>query len=143
VREFLAGKFGFHLRLMLANKDSVDEHAPAFRLIMDFLNDHISRLIRLLTLRPRHLVVSLPLSMPRTPKGHKRPADVIRNAVTIMRNATGEIEESGTTEDGRSKAAVELGRKGGAARAKSMTRKRRVEIAKKAARSRWVKVEKP
>ena len=81
--------------------------------------------------------------MPKTPKGYKRPADVIANAVTVMKIATGEMEESGTTKDGRSKAAVELGRKGGVARAKSMTRKRRVEIAKKAARSRWIKVEKP
>ncbi len=79
--------------------------------------------------------------MPKGPKGQKRPADVISNAVTVMKIATGEIEE--LTEDGKSKAAVELGRKGGAARAKSMTRKRRVEIAKKAARSRWVKAEKP
>ena len=75
--------------------------------------------------------------MPRTPKGHKRPADVISNAVTIMKIATGEIDESGTTEDGRSKAAVELGRKGGLARAKSLSAKKRTEIAKRAAQSRW------
>ena len=75
--------------------------------------------------------------MPRTPKGHKRPADVISNAVTIMKIATGEIDESGTTEDGRSKAAVELGRKGGLARAKSLSAKKRTEIAKRAAHSRW------
>jgi hypothetical protein len=48
--------------------------------------------------------------MPRTSKGHKRAADAIGNAVHVMRIATGEIEESGQTEDGRSKAAVELGR---------------------------------
>ena len=50
--------------------------------------------------------------MPRTPKGHKRPADAIGNAVHIMKVATGEIDESTQTEDGKSKAAVELGRKG-------------------------------
>jgi hypothetical protein len=31
--------------------------------------------------------------MPRGPKGEKRPADVIGNAVHIMRIATGETEE--------------------------------------------------
>ncbi len=34
--------------------------------------------------------------MPRGPKGEKRPADVIGNAVHVMRIATGEIEESKT-----------------------------------------------
>ena len=74
--------------------------------------------------------------MPKTPKGAKRPADVISNAVHVMRLATGEIDET-LTEDGKSKAAVELGRKGGAARAKSLSAKKRREIAKLAARSRW------
>jgi hypothetical protein len=32
--------------------------------------------------------------MPRGPKGEKRPADVIGNAVHVMRIATGEIEDS-------------------------------------------------
>src|SRR6476619_5005277 len=31
--------------------------------------------------------------MPRGPKGEKRPADVIGNAVRVMRIATGEVEE--------------------------------------------------
>jgi hypothetical protein len=74
--------------------------------------------------------------MPRTPKGHKRPADVIANAVTVMKIATGEIEESGTTEDGKSKAAVELGRKGGLARAKALSQRRRKQIARIAANAR-------
>ena len=71
------------------------------------------------------------------PKGQKRPADVISNAVHVMRIATGEIEEK--TEDGKSKAAVELGRKGGLARAKSISKARRVAIARKGARSLWSK----
>lgn len=75
--------------------------------------------------------------MPKTPKGHKRPADVISNAVHVMRIATGEIDESAATEDGKSKAAVELGRKGGVARAKSLSTRKRREIAKKAAHARW------
>jgi hypothetical protein len=41
------------------------------------------------------------------------------------------------TQDGKSKAAVELGRKGGAARAKKLTKQRRSAVAKKAARIRW------
>jgi len=74
--------------------------------------------------------------MPRGPKGEKRPADVVGNAVHVMRIATGEIEDA-VPDDGKDKAAQALGRKGGAARAKAMTPKRRAEIAKKAAASRW------
>lgn len=77
--------------------------------------------------------------MPKTPKGHKRPADVVSNAVHVMKIATGEIEEAGTTEDGRNKAAVELGRKGGAARAAVLPKARRVEIARRAAAAKWGK----
>jgi hypothetical protein len=76
--------------------------------------------------------------MPRGPKGEKRPADAIGNAVHVMRIATGEIEET-TTADGKNAAAVALGRMGGKARAEGMTAKRRKEIAKKAAKSRWGK----
>ena len=75
--------------------------------------------------------------MPKGPKGQKRPADVIGNAVQVMKIATGQIEESATTEDGKSKAAVELGRKGGFARAKSISRVERVRIATRAATTRW------
>jgi hypothetical protein len=75
--------------------------------------------------------------MPRGPKGEKRPADVIGNAVHIMRIATGEIDESSLTSDGKNAAAVALGRMGGKARAKGMSAKRRREIAKKAAATRW------
>jgi hypothetical protein len=74
--------------------------------------------------------------MPRGPKGEKRPADAIGNAVMIAKIATGDI----TTEDGKNAAAVALGRMGGKARAAGMTAKRRKEIAKKAAASRWSKV---
>lgn len=84
-------------------------------------------------------MVSLPLSMPRTPKGHKRPADVISNAVQVMKLATGEDEESETNEDGKNKAAVALGRKGGAARAVALSGAKRKAIAKQAAKARWGK----
>jgi len=76
--------------------------------------------------------------MPTGPKGEKCPADVIGNAVKVIRIATGEeIEE--LPDDGKDPAAKALGAKGGAARAKSMTPARRAEIAKKAAAKRWEK----
>ena len=75
--------------------------------------------------------------MPTGPKGQKRPADVIGNAVKIARIATGEEEDDAPVDDGKDKAAQALGRKGGKARAESMTPERRAEIAKKAAQSRW------
>ncbi len=77
--------------------------------------------------------------MPRGPKGEKRPADVIGNAVHGMRVATGEIDETATTDDGKNAAAVALGRMGGKARAAGMTAKKRKEIAQKAAAKRWSK----
>lgn len=79
--------------------------------------------------------------MPTGPKGQKRPADVIGNAVHVMRIATGEIEEGAPPDDGKDSAAVSMGKRGGAARAKSMTPERRAEIAKKAAAKRWGGVE--
>ena len=75
--------------------------------------------------------------MPTGPKGQRRPADVISNAVHVMRIATGEIEEPPLTDDGKNAAAVALGRKGGVARARSMTKAKRVAVAKKAAAARW------
>ena len=74
--------------------------------------------------------------MPKGPKGEKRPADVIGNAVKVMRIATGEENES-LTEDGKDKAAVSLGRRGGKARAGNLSAKARTEIARKAAKARW------
>jgi shikimate 5-dehydrogenase len=56
-----------------------------------------------------------------------------------MKIATGEIEETATTDDEKNKAAVELGRKGGAARAVALSGAKRRAIARKAARSRWTK----
>ena len=74
--------------------------------------------------------------MPTGPKGEKRPADVIGNAIKIARIATGE-EEDAAPDDGKNKAAQELGRKGGKARSDSMSAEKRAEIAKKAAAKRW------
>ena len=77
--------------------------------------------------------------MPTEPKGEKRPADVTSNAVHVMRIATGEIEEGAPADDGKDPAAVSMGKRGGVARAKSMTPERRAEIAKAAAAKRWSK----
>jgi hypothetical protein len=75
--------------------------------------------------------------MPRGPKGEKRPADVIGNAVRVMRIATGEE----TDDAAPANPAAEMGRKGGQARAKALTAEQRREIAKKGAASRWSKPE--
>jgi hypothetical protein len=72
--------------------------------------------------------------MPRGPRGQKRPADVIGNAVKVMRIATGEETEE---IDHMKSAAAELGSRGGKARAASMSPARRKEIAQRAASRRW------
>jgi hypothetical protein len=76
--------------------------------------------------------------MPTGPKGTKRPTDVVGNAVRVMQILTGEAEDE-PADDGKDKAAQALGRKGGPARAKSLSPERRSEIAKAAAAKRWNK----
>jgi hypothetical protein len=75
--------------------------------------------------------------MPKGAQGQKRPADVIGNAVHVMRIATGEIAED-ALQTGK-----EYARKGGLVsgpkRAAKLSKKRRPEIARKAARPRWAK----
>ena len=74
--------------------------------------------------------------MPKGPNGEKRPADAVGLAVLIGRIATGEVDDV-TPDDGKDKAAQAMGKKGGAARASSMSAERRAEIAKAAAAKRW------
>jgi hypothetical protein len=78
-------------------------------------------------------------TMPKGPKGQRRPADVIGNAVHAMRLATGEVSEGASRpeDEGKDPAAVSLGRRGGAARAQKLNKKQRADIAKNAARKRW------
>lgn len=76
--------------------------------------------------------------MPRGPQGQKRPADVVGNAVKVMRIATGEEEEE-YEDDGKDPAAKALGAKGGKARAAKLTPEQRSEIAHLAAEARWRK----
>jgi hypothetical protein len=71
--------------------------------------------------------------MPRGPKGEKRPADVIGNAVKVMRIATGEEQEDRGAVPNRAKG----GRKGAKARTRSLTPQQRSEIASTAAAARW------
>jgi hypothetical protein len=73
--------------------------------------------------------------MPRGPKGEKRPADVIGNAVHVMRIATGEIEETVGKVPNRAKG----GRKGAKVRARVLSAQERSEIARAAAAARWKK----
>ena len=74
--------------------------------------------------------------MPRGPRGEKRPADVIGNAVRVMRIATGEETEE---LDSVKSAAAELGSRGGKARAAKLSTDERKRIAQKAAATRWQK----
>jgi hypothetical protein len=71
--------------------------------------------------------------MPRGPKGEKRPADSVQNAMLVARIATGEAVEEFDSKS----AAAQLGSLGGKARAAKLSPKKRKEIAKKAAAKRW------
>lgn len=74
-------------------------------------------------------------------KHRKRPRDPNQLAKFIVDIATGQVEDREPTpeERGKDPAAVALGRKGGKARAKKMSTKDRVAIAKRAAEQRWRK----
>jgi hypothetical protein len=74
---------------------------------------------------------------PTGPKGERRPADVIGNAVKIMRIATAEIEETGR--DPAKELHRKGGLKGGKARAAALSPEQRHEIASQAAAARWKK----
>jgi hypothetical protein len=74
--------------------------------------------------------------MPKGPRGQKRPADTVANAIRVAKILTDEIEED-TGDSGKDKAAPALGRKGGAARQAELSPERRAEIARKAAAKRW------
>jgi hypothetical protein len=75
------------------------------------------------------------------PKHPKRPRDPAQLAKLIVDIATGEVEDRNPTpeERGVDPGASAKGRKGGPARAASMSPERRSEIAKAAAAKRWKK----
>ena len=74
------------------------------------------------------------------PKRSSRPRDANQLAKFIADVATGTAELP-KTDEGKDPAAVALGRKGGLkggkARAEALSKRRRAEIAKKAAAARW------
>ena len=72
-------------------------------------------------------------------KNPKRPRDPNQLAKLMVDILTGDVEDRERTpeERGIDPAASAMGKKGGPARAASMTPERRVEIAKKAAARRW------
>lgn len=72
--------------------------------------------------------------MPRGPQGQKRPADTVGNAVRVAKIATGEVVE---LESEPTSGKARSGKAGGTARAKSLTKERRSEIARQAAQARW------
>ena len=76
-------------------------------------------------------------------KINKRPTDLNQRAKSIGDIATGEVEETKEEKDAIKAAASALGLKGGLkggkARAKILSAKRRSEIAKKAGKARWHK----
>ncbi|MBV9550382.1 MAG: RNA-binding protein [Alphaproteobacteria bacterium] len=76
--------------------------------------------------------------MPKGPRGERRPADVVSAAVMVGKIATGEAADSVSDE-----AAITRGRlggkKGGKARAVTLTPTQRKVIAQAAANKRWKK----
>jgi hypothetical protein len=76
-----------------------------------------------------------------TAKAPKRPRDFSQAAKFVVDVATGQTEDREPTdaERGKDPAAAALGRKGGKARAESLSAAKRAEIAKRAAARRWEK----
>jgi hypothetical protein len=77
------------------------------------------------------------------PERRKRPRDFSQAAKLVIDIATGQVEDRPPTPEelGKDPAAVRRGRlggiKGGKVRAATLTKSRRTEIAKKAAKTRW------
>ena len=72
--------------------------------------------------------------MPVGPQGQKRPSDSNACSMLVCKIATGEAEEEFVD-----KAKSAGGRKGGASRAKALSKERRAEIARRGAMARWGK----
>lgn len=78
--------------------------------------------------------------MPKGPRGEKRPADVVSNAVKVARMLVGdEAPDDDPNAPKKDPNAQALGAKGGKARAESLSAAKRSAIAKKAAQKRWKK----
>lgn len=75
----------------------------------------------------------------RVSRGGKR-ADPIQNALRVVEEATGDVLKPAEGKNPHAQALSALGAsKGGKARAASLSKKKRAEIARKAAQSRWAK----
>ena len=72
--------------------------------------------------------------MPRGPKGERRPANVIGNAILVAKIATGEEQDTP-----QSPTRIERARKGAAGRATKLSDEQRADIARVAAQARWKK----
>lgn len=71
------------------------------------------------------------------PKNPRRPRDPNQLGKLIVDISVGEVEDRAPAGPPKNEAAAEMGRKGGAARAKAISPERRAEIAKQAALKRW------
>lgn len=72
--------------------------------------------------------------MPKAPSDKlPRPRDPLAKLIGDI--ATGQVEDK--NEDGKNANAANLGRLGGAARARALSPEKRAEIAKRAAKARW------
>jgi hypothetical protein len=78
-------------------------------------------------------------------KRSSKPTDLNARAASIVAQATDEDDVGDDPYEGKSQVAVESGRKGGAsggkARADKLSPERRSEIARKAAKARWARLE--
>ena len=83
------------------------------------------------------LFISGEVRLPKGPRGEKRPGDVIGAAIMVAKIATGEVEDNATPADKAHHSAG--GKKGGVARAASLSASERSEIARAAAAARWKK----
>jgi hypothetical protein len=81
------------------------------------------------------------------PKRSRKPVDLNELARSIVEQATNPEAKRAASAPAKNPAAVELGRlggkKGGPARAKALSKKKRSAIAKKAAEARWKQRPKP
>ena len=77
--------------------------------------------------------------MPVGPRGQKRPANPIEAGIMVARIAVGDIEEEYAEQPTPTPARAKGGKKGGRARAETLTPAQRSDIATRAANVRWGK----
>ena len=75
--------------------------------------------------------------MPIGPNGEKRPANPIEAGIMVARIVVGDIEEECVEQPTPTPTRANGGKKGGKARAETLTPERRAEIAAQGASTRW------